>query len=167
MALPTSGQISLQTIKNEFGPNIANIPTNLSDYYRGGLYVRNTGVNASIPTSGQIKYSDFRGGVKYEGVVSIYVIAETTSQYANSNNGYLYVYVYGNSPSCTVTVGGRTSTYVPNPMGANPPVPHWNGVYYDSSASVGVTVTDTSGTYNFGPFSIGYGAATRNYVYTL
>lgn len=58
MTLPVSGPISLAQIQAEFGgPNYA-----LSTYYRGAGYT--TGNNTSVPTSGQISMSQFRGAVK-------------------------------------------------------------------------------------------------------
>lgn len=59
MALPSSGTISLQAIATEFG---GSAPHAISEYYRGGGLVPNTSVNAGIPTSGQIAFSNFYGG---------------------------------------------------------------------------------------------------------
>lgn len=57
MPLPTSGQISINDLRNEFG----NTPGDdrLSEYYRGGSYV--SWNNSNVPTSGQISLNDFRG----------------------------------------------------------------------------------------------------------
>jgi len=64
MALPTSGQISLNDIKNEFGGSSSNIY--ISNYYRGGSYVPNTSVNNSIPTSGTVYFSYYYGGTNQQ-----------------------------------------------------------------------------------------------------
>lgn len=58
MALPASGQISINDIKGEFG-GVA--PDNTNEYYRGGPYV--TENNTGIPASGQIALSDFHGAI--------------------------------------------------------------------------------------------------------
>ena len=60
MPLPTSGNLSLQDIEDEFGGSGA---IDLSEYYAGGTYVPfgTEGINGPIPTSGQIEISDFYG----------------------------------------------------------------------------------------------------------
>ena len=58
MALPSSGVLTLDDIQTEFG---GTNPIDLSDYYRGGGLVPNSGPNAAIPTSGAISVSDFYG----------------------------------------------------------------------------------------------------------
>lgn len=61
MAIPTSGEISILDIFNEFGgPSSGGY--GLSDYYRNGSYV--TGNNTNVPTSGEIALSDFYGAFK-------------------------------------------------------------------------------------------------------
>jgi hypothetical protein len=63
MALPSSGPISSSMIQTEFG---GSNPIAISEYYKGGANVPNTGTNANIPTSGQIKFSDFYNGSDLE-----------------------------------------------------------------------------------------------------
>ena len=58
MALPSSGQLSINDIVGEFG---GSAPHSLSEYYRGGSLVPNSSTNSSVPTSGQIKITDFYG----------------------------------------------------------------------------------------------------------
>jgi hypothetical protein len=58
MALPSSGVLTLNDIQTEFG---GTNPIDLSDYYRGGGLVPDSGLNAAIPTSGAISVSDFYG----------------------------------------------------------------------------------------------------------
>ena len=65
MPLQTSGQISLNDIQTEFG---GSNPININEYYRGGTYVPDTAANSSIPTSGQIRLSDFYGGDSSSGL---------------------------------------------------------------------------------------------------
>ena len=55
------GAITLGQIRVEFG---GSIPDSISEYYKGGANVPNTPANSTIPTSGQIKFSNFYGGSK-------------------------------------------------------------------------------------------------------
>lgn len=61
MPIPATGLITLAQIQAEFGG--AN-PISISEYYRGGAYVPNTGRNFGIPTSGGISLSNFRSSSK-------------------------------------------------------------------------------------------------------
>ena len=71
MTLPTSGTITLAMMAAEFvvpGP-----PYYLSQFYRGGTYVPNTGANAGIPTSGTLTIpTHFYGGQAFSPVTHIY-----------------------------------------------------------------------------------------------
>lgn len=58
MALPSSGTITWEMIRAEFG---GGYPIYMSQYYRGGGLVPNTAANAAIPTSGPIYASHFYG----------------------------------------------------------------------------------------------------------
>jgi len=58
VALQSSGAISLGDLKTEFGDTGS---SSLSEFYRGGSLVPNTGTNAAVPTSGEIQLSDFYG----------------------------------------------------------------------------------------------------------
>lgn len=58
MPLQSSGTITLAQIQAEFG---GSNPISLNEYYRGGVYVANTLINAAIPTSGTISFSNFYG----------------------------------------------------------------------------------------------------------
>jgi len=66
MVLQTSGQISMQDIKNEFGDTN---PVAINEFYRGGNYVSNgvgdLSINLNIPTAGEISLEDFYGGEAY------------------------------------------------------------------------------------------------------
>ena len=62
MPIPNTGAISLtSTFQGEFG---GEVPTSMSEYYRGGLYVPNTALNTSIPTSGALTFTNFRNTSK-------------------------------------------------------------------------------------------------------
>ena len=60
MALPSSGKMTLDMIRDEFG---GSNPLKISQYYRGGGRVPNASANNKIPTSGKIDFSDFYGAV--------------------------------------------------------------------------------------------------------
>ena len=62
MALPGSGQLSINDIVGEFG---GSAPHSLSEYYRGGSLVPDSAANSSVPTSGQIKITDFYGAANF------------------------------------------------------------------------------------------------------
>lgn len=59
MALQTSGAISINDLRTEFGDTPGS--DSLSEYYRGGAYVPNITQNNSIPTGGTIRLSNFYG----------------------------------------------------------------------------------------------------------
>ncbi len=100
MALPSSGQLSINDIVGEFG---GSAPHSLSEYYRGGSLVPNTSNNSSVPTSGQIKITDFYGAADnlYAGTV--------TNGYTSVDFGFLGQYFFrgfknGNSQQGTFTL---------------------------------------------------------------
>lgn len=62
MPIPSSGEIGLLTIQNEFGTDGV---TALSDYYRGGFLVTGTSVNLGIPLSGEMGISNFYGAAEF------------------------------------------------------------------------------------------------------
>ena len=70
MALQSSGTISLNDIAGEFG---GSTPHSLSEYYIGGGNVPDSTANSSIPTSGQISFSQFYGGTNISVVGQITV----------------------------------------------------------------------------------------------
>lgn len=58
MALPSTGPITAQMIMQQYG---GGSPFRISEYYRGGSRVPNTGANAAVPTAGAITLGNFRG----------------------------------------------------------------------------------------------------------
>ncbi|MFL9582358.1 hypothetical protein [Stenotrophomonas sp. AB1(2024)] len=58
MTLPSTGPITAQMLMQQYG---GGSPFQISDYYRGGPRVPNTGANATVPTSGAISFANFRG----------------------------------------------------------------------------------------------------------
>ena len=59
MTLPSSGAISINSLVGEYGSTGS--ARSLSHYYKGGGLVANHSNNSSVPTSGQIRLSDFYG----------------------------------------------------------------------------------------------------------
>lgn len=116
MVLQASGLMSLSNIKSEFN---GIDPVELSDYYRGGVYVPNTPLNANVPTSGTINLQNFYGaslstfnispnvGTVNEGETVRFSVA------TNNFSGTLYWSILGSvtnsdfsSPLNAVTSGG-------------------------------------------------------------
>ena len=60
MAIPATGPILISMIQSEFG---GSNPIRLSEYYRQPTGLTTTN-NTGVPTSGTIKFSDFRGAVR-------------------------------------------------------------------------------------------------------
>jgi len=119
MALPSSGVLTLDDIQTEFG---GTNPIDLSDYYRGGGLVPDSGPNAAIPTSGAISVSDFYGAAN-SLTLDLAVRAQitgTTSGVAigTANTNRMVVLQISNavnnggtgSKPTSVTIGGVTAT---------------------------------------------------------
>jgi hypothetical protein len=80
MALPTSGALALTDIQTEFG---GINPINMSEYYRGGLYV--TINNIGVPASGLINIGSFYSGLATSTANQI-TTALKTSPYSSVRN---------------------------------------------------------------------------------
>jgi hypothetical protein len=92
MALPHSGQISFNNIRDEFDPfNSGQIE--LSDYYRGGLLVSDTAANIDIPLTGPIALSDFYGASSAPALTE-HIMNYSTSGGEDACNGGTPVSVY-------------------------------------------------------------------------
>ena len=61
MAISATGSVSLQDVEDEFGGSGT---ISLSEYYRSNTYGTVSGNNTTVPQSGQIKLSQFRGTEK-------------------------------------------------------------------------------------------------------
>ncbi len=116
MVLQASGLISLSNIKSEFN---GIDPVELSDYYRGGVYVPDLPLNANVPTSGTINVRNFYGSTlstfNISPNVSTVNEGETVRFNVTSTNfsGTLYWSILGgvtnsdfSSPASAVTSGG-------------------------------------------------------------
>lgn len=104
MALPTSGQISLSMIRTEFGVSGT---VSMSQLYRGGGIVPNTPVNAAVPTSGTIKFSNFYGASK----VSLAVTASDIYRSVRRDVGDPNILLISGTTSTTVTGNTGPVTY--------------------------------------------------------
>jgi len=126
MALQSSGAISLANIQTEFG---GTNPIGLSEYYRGGGLVPDSGPNAAIPTSGVISVSDFYGSansLSLDFTLQGAVVNRTNGTYTGvsigtANASRMVVLqggsVNGAAPITTptsVTIGGITAGLVRN-----------------------------------------------------
>lgn len=90
MTTPASGQISSADISGEFG---GSAPHNLNEYYRGGGLVANHQNNSGIPTSGQIKMSDFYGtDIDYESFGHVPFSTYSFIDFGDGNIQYTYYY---------------------------------------------------------------------------
>lgn len=72
MSIVTSGPISIQTLKNEFGSSA----NSLSSYYRAGGIVPNSGPNSGVPASGTISLGSFYGAASV-----IFALSATPSDF--------------------------------------------------------------------------------------
>lgn len=89
----------------------------MSQYYRGGSKVANTSKNAPIPTSGTIRYSNFRGTGIGGGAMTATDSGDIYSQRANggSLSGTHQIFPSGGSGSYTYTaqwISGGTSMVI-------------------------------------------------------
>jgi hypothetical protein len=161
MALQTSGVISLSNIATEFkvaAPlnNVAlssfrKVAEGVSKGPVAGV-IKPIAANVNVPTGGQVKLSNFYGAAYYYIQVKFELTGETTSTYADSNNGTIRVYVYGATNNYRVVANGITTDINTNGGDA-----FYAGL---NSGSYTITVSDnslnTTG-YTF-TANIGYGA---------
>lgn len=105
MALPSSGPISSDMIRQQYG---GSLPFRLQDYYRGGANVPNNASNSAIPTSGPISFLSFRGqGGGGSGSLFVSNSGAIGTQFRNEPApGSLTV-----SASGTVTATGGSGSY--------------------------------------------------------
>lgn len=107
MALPSSGQLSLNQIAAEFG---GPTPPDLLNYYRGGPNVLDHSQNSNIPTSGAIDILDFYGAARF----IINPEFDNAATYSYSTFG----------PLATITISGDGSIF----SHADPSLGFWNDV---------------------------------------
>lgn len=140
MTLPSSGALSLNDVRGEFGGPSSNVAVN--SYYRSGSFVYNVTKNLGIPTSGTIAFDDFYG-------------TEGAGPYAKGTCGSAST---GGKASVTYsgvdTVGQATSTF---------------GSWADASVTVGSTartvrtfMSSTSGGPRFWDFDFNVSGAVMS-----
>lgn len=117
MVLQASGQISMGDIVAEFG---GEAPHALSEYYKGGAYVQNIAQNAAVPTSGQIKLSDFYGAGNisdHSNEIEMYAESETYTIPIGGGEGAPVEYGYSTEAGFANSVIGSLphSAVTPNP----------------------------------------------------
>lgn len=101
MALPTSGPISWEMIRAEFG---GGYPIQINQYYRGGGLVPNIPANANVPTSGTISAQNFYGATKAAPFQASLVPSTLAGNWPNTTTGTV-------SRSSTVSCSGGTGNY--------------------------------------------------------
>jgi hypothetical protein len=84
MAITASGQIRVSNVPTEFG---GAEPHRIGEYYRNGAYVGSS--NTGVPTSGQIRMSDFYGATASITVTVTQGIAQYTEATALKYRGYI------------------------------------------------------------------------------
>lgn len=119
MPLPTSGYITLEMIRNEFG---GGNPVYLNQYYRNGGRVPNIPENAGIPTGGTIYLSQFYGA-RAQGQSPLSVTAPDvfnqvnngtasgTSVASGSGGAGGYTYTWSNSSGATMRTNGARADF--------------------------------------------------------
>ena len=70
MTLQSSGAISIQNVQDEFSPTGGTGASGIkfSEYYRNGSIIANDVVGGSIPNSGAISLSQFRGAADFSNI---------------------------------------------------------------------------------------------------
>lgn len=105
MPLPTSGPLSINDIKAEFG---GAAPDSLTEYYRGGVLVPNTPTNAGVPTSGAISILDFYGASAVTGTP----LSLTVGRFTPTKGITVYGFPpSGSGPGSTVSGALSPTTY--------------------------------------------------------
>ena len=126
MALPGSGPISSSMIQTEFG---GSNPIAISEYYKDGANVPDTGTNVNIPTSGQIKFGDFYNGsdlVSYQYLLGFGENSTDACDFASDNFFYQAVDEFNFSQNLYLNAGLTTfanANWYGNGFGAR----EWSG----------------------------------------
>lgn len=141
MTLPSSGALSLNDVRGEFGGPSSNVAIN--SYYRNGSFVYNVTKNTSVPTSGQIQFNDFYGtegaGVYAKGTAGT---ASTGGKASVTYNGVDTVgqntSAFGSWSDASVTVGstGRTVRRFTTNVSPATGIPTFDSDFNVSSGSI-------------------------------
>jgi len=113
MTLPSSGALSLNDVRGEFGGPSSNVAIN--SYYRNGSFVYNVTKNLNVPTSGTIAFDDFYGteGAGVYGKVT-FGTANTGGKIPNTFVGVdtigQFTSTFGSFQDASITVGSTART---------------------------------------------------------
>ena len=121
MTLQSSGAISLSNIASEFG---GSTPHSLSEYYRGGGLVPNHSNTNSIPTSGQISFSQFYGANATAPGVASHSMTITFS----GNQGVGLTYGYNGGTGMGSLSNNPMSTPLNTGLRMNVQVAYWSSL---------------------------------------
>lgn len=151
MAISSTGSVSLQDVEDEFGGTGT---ISLSEYYRSNTYGTVSGNNTTVPQSGQIKLSQFRGTEKKRYVTYYLCGAGGGGGYGmddRSGSG-----TAGDGGNSTITLNGTTYTANGGAGGANGAIDRGSaeragdnaniadGYYKDFGSSGGLTGNNAS-----------------------
>ena len=113
MTLPSSGALSLNDVRGEFGGPSSNVAIN--SYYRNGSFVYNVTKNLNVPTSGAIDFNDFYG-TEGGGVYGkcTFGTANTGGKIPTTYNGVdtigHYTSTFGSFQDSSITIGSTART---------------------------------------------------------
>lgn len=113
MTLPSSGALSLNDVRGEFGGPSSNVAIN--SYYRNGSFVYNVTKNLNVPTSGQIDFNDFYGTEGAGAYLKCtFGTANTGGKIPTTYNGVdtigHFTSTFGSFQDSSVTVGSTSRT---------------------------------------------------------
>lgn len=108
MALPASGPITLEMLRQQYG---GAAPDSIFEYYKGGAYVPNTAANAGVPTSGPISLFNFYGQGGTGGGGGPTLTASNSGAYGSQYQNEPAPATRSVSASGTVFATGGTGSY--------------------------------------------------------
>lgn len=125
MALPSSGQISLLDLQNEYG---GSSPISMSEYYRNGPYVPNSITSGTVrdPSSGDYYVEGYYSWITQVGTNEVVMI-----QWDGST-----IFSYDGSSFTSITIGGYT--YYRGDFRKETDIPSWQwyGLYRTYSTTI-------------------------------
>lgn len=119
MAIPSTGQVSLNTVKNEFGDPNSDGQFKLSEYYRDGDNDPIPNSQTSIPTSGEISLDNFRGT---SDITEVYYVRKGQANTDKSFTAYTEEITLGDPAFCTAEI-----TYKVIQSGTSIQIYAWDG----------------------------------------
>jgi hypothetical protein len=132
VALPGSGAMSIAMLQAEFSTGA----NSLSQYYRGGGIVPNTGTNVNVPTSGTISLSNF-----YNAAASTPLSATLSPSYSFKTRATTGILSTG-TITCNPTGGNGTYTY------------SWSVLSNNAGGGLTNGTTNQTNNFNTGSFAV-------------